>query len=655
MADTKYESKNKVESNFIEDFFTGGNGKNVGYTNDLYDLQQFVKEGEVGLQQQAGLISADEAADILEGFTTENEKNRKEAVDQVNFQSGVNATLNTVGLGLSFTGVGALGKAGGVAKGATQGLMSVSDDALKIGTKAVSKHAIKQAGKEALKNASDDIIKEAGEKAIREAGKTAAKEAAEASGKTLGRNALRNAGKKALQNASDDMIREAGEKAIRETAEQAALNSGKYTLKTVGDDVLRTSKNISNQTVLAKGQKLVLDGSGLTFKVTGSNGLRASFTGTVANSAKNVASSFKGTTGLLSGVKNTAKAVVRTGKAVGTVQGALAQRIGSAASGLASHFTKPGISAFIGKTASLGVATAPLITTQMITRSISEEKTRELTDSITTLQNASDYYTNCRESLTREQQEVFEAMDARRDEDHTELLETYAEYIDENGNFTNAEKEAEFQESYIALENKYAEELKEQQKDWAGFADYSTHEGVSNDMSTHMIQNSIDPMDVYKNSEYVADKAADPRNKEAFEKAEKASDIRKDLNDEGFLGFLDSIHDTIIHYVPVLAYAEAFVKKGADLLFEGLERIMPTAFHEEKYAGVGIGELANMIVDDVNADHEKRLQIQEYARDTENRATDSYDQYQAMKEKEQAEAESGQQSGQVAEGPEIAT
>ena len=69
------ESKNKTGGTFL-DFLDGGQGKNIGLTNDVFDLQQFVLDGDIELQRQAGQISDEDAEKMKAEAKKQNDVDR---------------------------------------------------------------------------------------------------------------------------------------------------------------------------------------------------------------------------------------------------------------------------------------------------------------------------------------------------------------------------------------------------------------------------------------------------------------------------------------------------------------------------------------------------------------------------------------------------
>lgn len=584
-------AEDKNNSNFLLDFMSGGNTRNVGLTNDMYDIQEFLHTGEVNLQQQTGAISAEEAAKAIADYKTENDKNRQDAINSVNFQTGVNTVLNSVGFATSVTsGVSAIkaAKATSDLNKATSNLQSVGKKAAENTTKAGLK--ISKAVSKSGNTVADTIVKGAkdGSKTVK---------------------VLSNKGTMAF-------------KSVSKIAKDGTVESITHHASTIG-----TMKNVGHNVV-------------------------DSFKGTISSTA--------GKTGLskalsVSGniLKNTGKATIQLAKGTVNINGALANQTGA----FLGKFTKTAggnlFANFIGNTA---VCAAPSFATQIFTRNISDAKTAELTDTINTLQTAVDYYEDNKNSLTKEQQEFFEATYTQRDKDCADLLNKYADYMNEDGEITDETMKTKYTEEYEKLEKEYADKIDEQTKEWQGYyAGYVTHEGVSNSMSEYMIDKEINPDTVVNNSEFAAEKAAEPGGKEAFDRAREGYAITQDLNDEGFMGFIDKMHDTLVQYLPVFAYAEAAIKKGTDVL---LETIMKDGY-TEKYATQSIDDLAKAISTDAISDNEKRAQREALEKESGSKAYTSYGDYKAAQEaekqqeseKQEAEVESGQQSGQETAEP----
>ena len=554
-------AENKNNSNFLLDFMSGGNTRNVGLTNDMYDIQEFLHTGEVNLQQQTGAISAEEAAKAIADYNTENDKNRQNAINDVNFQTGVNTVLNSIGFATS------------VASG-------------------VSAIKATKAGLEATKTA------------------------------------------KSIALVGDE---------VADTVTKTVTNSGNIAIKTT--------------------EQIVKNNAGELSKIVSS---KVSTLGTLKNVGKDIANAFKGTldVGTKTGaakaltiggniLKNTGVATWRLAKGSYTVLGAMGSSNGSFVSRCLGG-GKAG--KFVGTIAGGAVCSAPFVATQLFTRNISDAKTAELTDTINTLQNAVKYYEDNKNSLTKEQQEFFETTYTQRDKDCLDLLDKYADYMNEDGEITDETMKAKYAEEYEKLEKEYANKIDEQTKEWQGYyAGYVTHEGVSNNMSEYMIDKGINPDKVIDTSEYVAEKAAEPEGKKAFDRAREGYAITQDLNDEGFMGFIDKMHDTLVQYLPVFAYAEAAIKKGTDVL---LETIMQGGY-TEKYATQSIDDLAKAISTDAASDNEKRAQRDALEKESGSKAYISYGDYKAAQEaekqqeseKQEAEVESGQQSGQETAEP----
>lgn len=549
-------------------FFDGGNGRNVGLTNDLHDLEEFAKSGELGLLQQAGSISEEDAEKQMAEFRKENEAARSSDIAAVNTQSAINVAMNVGGLALSFAGAGASKAAGSVSKGTTAVVTETESAVKSVGGRI--KDLVGAAGRKISNSQAAATIKDGFSKISGTAAGQLAKGGIDKLS-SIAASIKSKVGSFSLNGATDDVAR-------------SLLGSGGNGVS----DVLRGGKEL-----VQNGSQAIMKGSNLTFNIAG-DAYKASVLGTLKTTVAGAANTMKGSKGLLGVLCNTGKATAQV--AVGTAQatGALASKFFSLGA------SKNTILKLVGNVGGVGIVTAPLITTQLVTRHISDEKTAELNGAIATLTAACGYYEDCGEDLTETQQKDHEALMESYDKANEELLEKYAGYLGDDGEFTDPAAAEAFYEEYKKISEDAAATAAKQAEGYKGFAEYATTEGVANVMAKTTMDRHLDVDATTRASDYAEEKlAAYP---EALDSAKQYEAISKDLGDDGgFAGFIDRIHDTIVHYLPVAAYAEAAVKKTVDVVLS----VLPIGY-EEKYKGQGIGDLAGSIADSAEADYELR-------------------------------------------------
>lgn len=557
-------------------FFDGGNGRNVGLTNDLFDLQEFAKTGELGLLTQGGAMTEEEASAEMDAFHEQNEADRSKAVADVNRQSVKNTVLNVVGLAASLSAGGSALKAAG-AKGVKLGEAAAST-AAKTGIVADVGRVVKSG------------VSKLGSKISNSAIAQSVKNGASKLGNTAVGSVFKNGASKLSSVASKVKGAVRGLGSVSDDAARSALG--------VSDDVAKVMTG-KGKTYIVSGSKAVLKGSNLTFNVVDDTIKSASVLGTLKTTFKNAGATIGRSKSVLSAVGNVGKA---TGQVmVGTTQaaGALASKFFTTAGAKGGLFGKMGN--LVRNSIGTGIVTAPMLTTQMVTRSISDEKTAELNGAISVLTDTCEYYEKQSDKLTDQQEKDYQALLAYRDESHAELLEKYGQYIDDEGNFTNSSAQAAFYEDYKNLEQSCADKLEEQSKGWKDFATESTTRGAAMNMAGSMTEHRASVDKTMDASSYIEDKMRS--NPDALDKAYEGERINQQLaasgDEGGFWGFINSVHNTILHYLPVMAYAEAAVKKGADVVLS----VLPIGY-EEKYAGQSIGDLASSISQDAEAAYE---------------------------------------------------
>ena len=442
-------------------------------------------------------MSADEAAAMLDANLDANEQNRDKSIKSVNFQTGLNTTLNVVGLGLSgFNMAGAVKAIAG--KTVTKAAAGLTDDAAKILLQDAGMDVTDDAIKAVVQNGGDDIAK------------------------TL----VERSGKKVTQKAVNKVLKNAANTAYK-------------------DSLLEAGKNIYFETFKSGAAKL------------------ATLPGKAAGSLfKSGASNFVGRGNF---------ALQRTFGAAQMVTGA-------------------------------GIIAAPSVATQLYTRSISNAKSEELTDTINTLANQVAFLESGHSEMSEEMSDIYNDWYRDYSKQSTALLEQYSDHIDEKtGKFTSAAAEAEYTKKYEEFATESKKQLDELNVKYPEYGKHLIENASAYSASTYMIENDIDPDVVMDNSEYVDDIMSNPENAVAYENAVRSYELHESNNKgSDFANLIASIHSTIIHYAPVFAYAEAAVAKGLD---KGLELIDDYIGidHVEQYAGKNIDDIASAISDDAEA------------------------------------------------------
>lgn len=258
-------------------------------------------------------------------------------------------------------------------------------------------------------------------------------------------------------------------------------------------------------------------------------------------------------------------------------------------------------STFTGKINPLlgvGVSFSPFIASQIYTRSKSAELSEELNQTITTLTNTSAYLDSQREIMNDDMEDnygyrTYQEWNVAYQEGLTALLEKH-----ENGELT----EAEYCEKYEQYNQIRMQELEEIKAKYPAYAEKIINESVAYEISNDIIDNHYDPNVIVDHSSYVED--AMENNQEALDTAQTAHENFKDYDTGSDFGnFIKNLHATIIHYAPIVAYAEAFVAKSVDSILEFADDYIPGYEHVAKYEGRGLSEVANAIADKADAQY----------------------------------------------------
>ena len=362
------------------------------------------------------------------------------------------------------------------------------------------------------------------------------------------------------------------------------------------DILINGTKYVANGT-----DTLIKAGSNLTYTLSKSGQYVVSPMQTLVNGFKMTGLAFKSTNSFASALANVGKTA--TSGLIGTanVLGALGGKSFQAGLSMSGRNLFKNLASTACMATGAAAATAPLITTQIITRNIANENTDRLNKEIAILTDSQAYYDAAQANLTKDQQEFYENQQKERDEFHAGLLTKYQDYLDENGNFTNQQAKEAFTKEYTNYESDYADKLQNEMSGWSGYVDFVRNNGVANEIAGSMTEHNADVDKTRSDLDFVDTKLKE--NPDAETKAYEGEKINQELGNistgNKFLDFIKSVHSTIIHYLPAVAYVEATAIKGADMLLG----MLPFGY-QEKHAEESITDLANSICNSAEAQRE---------------------------------------------------
>lgn len=545
-------------------------------------------------------------------------------------------------------------------KGVSKGVANVFGEVIEKSGKSITKEFVEELAEKSGKDIFESLAEKGGRDVLEQMAKETGESALEAFAKTSGKEVLAEiAGeswdtiiKKASANglgetiermgamSGSELLKELGgqsgksfaktfgTKTGQELIDNFALKTGKeaiggafqVSLKSVGSDVFATTAEIASKkltkTELQKALNNLKPGEvdnvlvgNTSYKLKAIKDLKGNINnkvvidvkGTFAAVGKNIGNSYNGTDSFMKFMQNTGKAGARTVSGALTIGGALSGKLlsnnvhGAGRLGLVVNG--------VGKLMGVAVITAPAVAGQIATRKMSEAQADELNDAITLLAEGAEYFEERNEYLTEAEKEFYEQLMADRDSDHAELLEKYAEYIDEDGNIADDAIAERFAKEYTELEKRYSDKMDDFCGKKKDFTDLTITDGIANKMGEVAGRENIDIESAADWDSNIKGVYESDSFKEGVEGSyDRVMEINAKLNDDGFWGFIDKIHDTIMHYVPPLAYVEATVRKGVDVVLDAI----PIVNYDAKYAGQGIGDLATLIADDSEADYQLR-------------------------------------------------
>lgn len=255
------------------------------------------------------------------------------------------------------------------------------------------------------------------------------------------------------------------------------------------------------------------------------------------------------------------------------------------------------------KAAGAGVYMAPGIMSFAYTNSRSSEISEALVDTIDTLDNQYTAIMADRENLNDDMGKTY-----------TDWAEGYeAGCAELQGQLSSGQiTQSEYDAKYAAFVESSSQALDEAYAKYPEMGRRIVENQSAVNMAGFMMDKNIDPDTVMDHSEYAEQRLGDPANSASYEAAKEHYEIAN-ANSTGnkFLDFISSMHAAIIHYCPVIAYAEAAVRKGADMALEVAESIFPGYSHTEQYANKGIGDIASMVCDNAEADFANGQRLKE--------------------------------------------
>ncbi len=248
-------------------------------------------------------------------------------------------------------------------------------------------------------------------------------------------------------------------------------------------------------------------------------------------------------------------------------------------------------------------AALPLVTASIYTTGRTEEVRQEYQAAINTTNAAYEYLTEQAPDVETKVGQDYEAWRSGYETMQQQLLDQF-----QSGAITKEQYDAAY-EQFVTESNESLQALNDQHKE---MGQKIVENGAAGAAFSYAAKQGLSQDDVLPRSYYLQGLA--DKNPDTMTQWDTVIETQKE-NETGnsFTNFLANMNAAILHYAPGLAYVEAAVQKGVDVVLDFVSDKVPVVGtllnYDEKYKGQSIGDLARAISTDAEERYERNHSI----------------------------------------------